>query len=707
VTVGETPVLESRRRYRLGAAVGIVSGAVCFTWMLTGGTWDLLQRNVNANFYDVQARALFHGHWDMPASTLTIEGIREGSRTYMYYGPVPAILRMPVLLLTHRFDGRLTVCSMLLAFLVAMVFVARLGWRIRSLVTSAPVSRKEAVLTAAVLLTAGVGSAFFFLGSDAFVYHEAELWGAALALGAFDFLLKWIVSPTVGALVGTGVFATLDILTRGSVGAGPVVALVLVDLAYGLVAVFGRRGRGDGSAAGGAGPRVLATLGLREIARPGRWAVMVLAMAAVPVLLYVALNEIKFGTLFTLPLNKQVLNPLDPNQRLALADNGGSLFGLKFVPTALLQFVRPDALRFSKLFPFVAFPPKAQVIGGVQYDILDFCSSLTSAMPALVALGVIGAVGAFGTRRDHRLAAVQLPIVGAVTGTFGVLAIAYIANRYLADFLPVVFLCALSGLYLLRARSAGWRPRWRRLVAVGLGVLALFGVWVNVGLGLLYQRQLRGSVPVSMRAGFVAFQERLNHDLFDASWPGLTRVGSLGRPGPPGSLAIVGRCTALYQSNGSVWAAVERSTAGGHYRLSVVFPARAGGAPWPILVNGTRGHADYLAVQPVGAGRIRFQYLFQGYHQRWALGSVVSVVPGRRYVIDAVLDPRVPQVTAHLDGATVLLGYLIRATATVHVGVDPFGGPTLAHFPGALRRLPVTTPICDALEAGLRRAGGS
>ena len=705
MTPGETPSLESRRRYRLGAAAGIASGAACFAWMLTGGTWQLLQRNVNANFYDVQARALFHGHWDMPASTLTIEGIREGSRTYMYYGPVPAILRMPVLLLTHRFDGRLTVCSMLVAFLVAMVFVARLGWRIRSLVTHAPVSRNEAVLTAGTLFVAGVGSAFFFLGSDAFVYHEAELWGAALALGAFDFLLEWILSASAGAIVGSGLFATLAILTRGSVGAGPVVALVLVALAYGLVAVLGRRARHRGTA-DGAGPRVLATLGLRPIERPGRWAAMVLAVAAVPVLLYVAINEIKFGTLVTLPINKQVNNPFNPSQAIALADNGGSLFGLKFVPTAVLQYLRPDALRFSGLFPFVAFPPPAQVIGGVRYESLDFASSLTAAMPALVALGVIGVVGAFGTRRDHRLAAVQLPMVGAATGTFGVLAIAYVANRYLADFLPLVALCALSGLYLLRARWAGWRPRWRRVGAVALGLLALFGVWVNVGLGLLYQRQLRDSAPIAMRAGFVAFQQRLNQDLSGGTWPGLKRVNSLGPPGTPGSLVIVGRCTALYQSIGTMWEPVERSTAAGHYRLSAVFPARAGGRPWPILVNGTRGHADYLAVQPVGVGRVRFQYLFQGYHQGWVRGPTVAVVPGRRYVVDAVFDARLPEVTAHLDGASVLSSYLVRNSA-IRVGVDPFGGPTLSRFPGQLRRLAVTTPICDGLAAQLKERGGS
>jgi hypothetical protein len=704
VTVGEIPSLESRRLYLLGALAGTVAGAVCFTWMLTGGTWQLLQRNLNSNFYDVQARALLHGHWDMPASTLAIEGIREGSRTYMYYGPFPAILRMPVLLLTHRLDGRLTVCSMLLAFLVAMVFVARLGWRIRSLVTKAPVLAGEAVLTAGVLFVAGVGSAVFFMGSDAIVYHEAELWGAALALGAFDFLVKWIVSPSSGALAGSGLFATLAILTRGSVGAGPVIALGLVGLGYGAVAVLGRQELGIATAGGGP-TRLLAVLGLRQADRPGRWAVMLLAVAAVPALLYVVINEIKFGTLVSLPLNKQVFTSLNLNRRITLADNGGSLFGLKFVPTALVQYLRPDALRFSRLFPFVAFPPQALVIGGVHYDTLDFASSLTSSMPAMVALGVVGLTGIFGRGRDHGLGALRLPAVGAAAGTAGVLAIAFVANRYLADFLPVGVLCALAGLHLLRARWSDWRRKRRRLAAAALGLLALFGIWINVGLGLLYQRQLRPSIPITMRAGFVSFQQRLDHDLFGADRPEVTRVSSLGRPGPPGSLVIVGRCTALYQSNGSIWAAVERSQADGHYRFSVVFPAKAGGPPWPILVNGTRGHADYLAVQPVGVGRIRFQYLFQGLHQRWVYGPTVEVVPGRRYVVDAVLDSRIPQVTAHLDGASVLLTLLVRPGTRFEVGVDPFDGPTLARFPGPIRSLPVTTPVCDTLEARLDRAG--
>jgi hypothetical protein len=694
-------VPESRRRYRSGAAAGTLAGAVCFTWLLTGGTFQLFQRNLYANFYDVQARALFHGHWDMSAGTLTVEGIREGARTYMYYGPVPALLRMPVLLLTHRFDGRLTVCSMLLAFLVAMLFIAHLGWRIRALVTSAAVSRAEAGVTAVVLFVAGVGSAFFFLGSDALIYHEAELWGAALALGALDFLVGWIVSPAPGTLVASGLFATLSILTRGSVGAGPVAALGLAGLAYGVAAILGRRRSRTPSG----GDRLLMGLGLRAADRPGRWAVMLLAAAAVPVLLYVAINEIKFGTLVSLPLEKQVFTAVNHNRQVTLADNGGSLFGLKFIPTALLQYLRPDALRFTRLFPFAAFPPRATVIGGVHYDTLDFSSSLTTSMPAMVVLGVLGLFAVFGRRRGERLAALRLPVVGAAVGTIGVLTIAYVAERYLADVMPLLVLCALAGFHLLRARWASWRPAWRRVAASALAALALFGILVNVTLAVVYQRQLRPSVPVVMRAGFVDLQQRIDADLFGGDRPEVTQRSVLGPPEAPGALVIVGRCLALYQSNGSAWGAVERSEAVGHYRFSVTFPARAAGSRWPILVNGTRAHADYLAVQPVGSGRIRFEYLFQGYHQTWVDGPTVSVVPGERYVVDAVFDPRLPEVTAHLDGSSVLDAHLVRPTATVDVGVDPFGGPTLGHFPGTLRRLPVTTPICDALAARLRRAG--
>ena len=59
-----------------------------------------------SNFYDLQARALLDGHLWVPDQSLGIEGFVVDGHTYMYFPPFPALLRVPVLLLTDRFDGR-------------------------------------------------------------------------------------------------------------------------------------------------------------------------------------------------------------------------------------------------------------------------------------------------------------------------------------------------------------------------------------------------------------------------------------------------------------------------------------------------------------------------------------------------------------------------------------------------------------------------
>ncbi|MHB8457266.1 MAG: hypothetical protein ACYDBS_06200, partial [Acidimicrobiales bacterium] len=231
----------SSRPYTAGCLVGSLLATAAFCWMLTGGTWNFFQTGLNANFYDAQARALLAGHWSMPPRVLSIEGFVEHHKTYMYFGPFPALVRMPILLLTHSLDGRLTELSMLVAFVLALAFTAYLGWQIRSLVAgNRGVSRREAVLAGLVMVVVGVGSNFFFLASDPIVYHEAELWGTCLAIGSLGYLVAFLRRQRPGTLLTAGLLATCSMLTRGSVGAGPVAALGITAGTWILLAA-GRR----------------------------------------------------------------------------------------------------------------------------------------------------------------------------------------------------------------------------------------------------------------------------------------------------------------------------------------------------------------------------------------------------------------------------------------------------------------------------------
>ncbi len=461
----------------------------------------------------------------MPANILTIEGIRTGSRTDMYYGPVPAFLRIPVLVFTHRLDGRLTQPSLLIGFLLALTFVALLCWRIRGMVRGpADLRRSECLLTAALIVVIGLGSILFFLGSTAQVYEEAEMWGAAFTLGAFFSLLGFLERPVAGRLVSTGVFATLAMLTRGSVGAGPLVALALVASVYLLAWSATRLERLEPAAR-----RTVRTLGVRLADRPGRFSIGLIAATAVPLALYAAVNDVKFGSLFNIPVTRQVFSMENAHRQAVLASNGGSLFGLKFLPTNMLQFVRPDALAVTRLFPWLFFPGKALVLGNVLYDSRDWTSSVTACMPALFILAVVGIVKVYkpgsgsrtGTRTDTDtdtgtvceapgVATLRLPLVGAAAGTYGILTIAFIAQRYLADAMPFLLLAGLVGWHVVIRRVATIAPVARAVGAVLLVVLALFGLWATFSLSLFYQRELGPlvSIPRARRHGRVPAADR-------------------------------------------------------------------------------------------------------------------------------------------------------------------------------------------------------
>ena len=169
-------------------------------------------------------------------------------------------------------------------------------------------------ITGGFALAVGVSSPLLWLSSEALVYHEAELWGAALALAGFDRVVAWWATRRGLDLLGAGALAAVALSTRPSSGTGP---------GLGAGRAGGRAGRAAASGGSVRGP---------------------LGAAAVPFLLYACVNLVRFGVPLSTPFDRQVLNEFSADRRAALADNGGTLFGLKFVPTALVQYLRPDTI---------------------------------------------------------------------------------------------------------------------------------------------------------------------------------------------------------------------------------------------------------------------------------------------------------------------------------------------------------------------------
>ena len=202
----------SKRRFLGAVLIGIGVVAIPYLWILC----DLWTRSPSllrtaqsdgyaSNFYDLQARAMFHGHLFVANGSLAEEAFVHDGHQYTYFGIFPSILRMPVLLITSRLDGQLTAPSMLLAWSVTALFVSLLVWRIRIMVRGPVVlGRAEAASYGVWVATVMGGSVLMALASSPWVFTEDVAWSVALTVGCLFTLLGVLERPSWGRVTGSG-----------------------------------------------------------------------------------------------------------------------------------------------------------------------------------------------------------------------------------------------------------------------------------------------------------------------------------------------------------------------------------------------------------------------------------------------------------------------------------------------------------------------
>ena len=305
-------------------------------WLL----WDLWSGSVNPlravpydNFYDLQARALFHGHLYLPNGQMGIEAFVHDGRQYTYFGLFPSIIRMPILLVTSSFDGQLTAPSILFAWMFTAVFSALMLWRLRILM------RGEALLGRAEAASYGPADGHHHgrVGHPLPGGHALHLQrGLRLerpphrrqplrpARGARE-------RPPRGRVVASGVLILCANLDRTPPGWACIIAAFLVAGWFALG---------------------------RSQAANRRWALPMVAGRAGALPVSCAVTYAKFGIPVGLPMADQVWTTVNAHRRYFLAANGGKAFSFGFLPSTLWAYFQPFGIRLSGLFPFILPPAR-------------------------------------------------------------------------------------------------------------------------------------------------------------------------------------------------------------------------------------------------------------------------------------------------------------------------------------------------------------
>lgn len=485
-----------------------------------------------AAFFETQGNSFLDGRIDVPPESMGIEGFEIDGRTYMYFGPFPALIRMPLLLVTNEFNGQLTVLSMALAWIVLAVFASRLLWLVRTcLVGERSVTRLDAVLAAVLLAGITGGTNLTFDAALPWVYNEVYLWQAALVVTAMYWMIRVALDPSPATLRWLGLAALAAALTRTT--GGWAVCIGVIGLAIWL---WRRRAPGES-------PRIAA---------------LCLAAALVPLAIASALNLAKFGNVFLFPLEEQVWTEVNAHRREALEVNGGTITGLQFFRPALVAYFSPLGIRFVDYFPWITLPAEPAGGYGAFIDQSYRTGSVTAFMTVflVLALAALPVLLRRGSSRPD-VAALRLPALSAFLMTGGVMAYGYLAFRYTGEFVPALILGSTISLWAWVAPLAA---RGRVAAAGTVGVLSVgvaFAMAANALVGF-------SAAAMQYRGEPVARYLSLQNDLSGgpgSSYAGLIRTGDgLPEEGRADDLWVRGDCDGLYLHTGDAyepWVIVE------------------------------------------------------------------------------------------------------------------------------------------------------
>jgi len=664
-----------RRRFTYAALGGVVVASVPFLWLLMNdwtGTYDPL-RSIPyfGNFYDEQAQAIMHGHLWVPTGSLGIEGFVHDGHTFTYFGLLPSLLRIPVILAAPSLTGRLTAPSILLAWLLTGLFASMLIWRVRIMLRgSVALGRAEAICLGVLVATIMGGSVLLFLGAAPWVYDEDIAWAVPVTIATLFVFLGILNFPSRGQLVAASGLILAGVLGRQSAALACIVgALIIAGWFY-----FGR-----------------------DDPEHRRWALPMVAVGLVPFAVSCVVNWLKFGTVVNgLPLAIQVWTKVNAHRRIFLASTGGKGYSFHFFPTTLWTYFQPFGLHVQSTFPFLTLPVSSpHVFGGYVVDILYPTASVPASMPLLFFLSVWGLLVTFRRHPGRGRALMRIPLIVAAGATFVDFELGYIAPRYLADFLPFLVLGGAIGFIDLWQR---WEQRAsaRKAGVAALVALAVFSLVANLGIALSTTVEWTSTQAMNYLHAIKAVSDATGHPLANQ----VHRGSALPFWAPANEVFVVGDCAGLYISSGinfqivptfqierSTWVTVEQGTAF-DTTLNVTFntPPSTLGAGVPLLRIGL----DTVFVRSVGHGQVQVvlgdpRYPFFGPPFKPVLGAPYST----RVVTNTVLH----MVTVTMGYGVVLNGVLSGAAFGAPVEVQPPHDVLGFPAPLTVRREP--TPPAD------------
>lgn len=367
----------------------------------TGGRQVFVNEMLSEAF-DSQAEHFLRGNVDVDGEAIRHEAMIVRGHARMYFGPFPALLRIPLNAIWPSARGKWGRVSGCLAVSVALAAFARLVGR--ALERSDVSWRAARFVGITSLIGFALASPLLLLLGNMSIYNEAVIWGLAGAVAALSFAYAAInARPRVATweLFGFAASTAVALLSRATFGA----PLLVVALA-------------------------LAVPLLRQ--RAWRDLLVVALPIALALFGYALLSYARFGTF----LGVSYSHYINPTHREFARSHG--TFDFARVPFALADYFTLRLPRIDSVSPFV-HAQRHRLAHGAIFS-LPFSETYVSVLWSSLWLIAAAAVGAFTLSRRNAAMLFDRIVIAAFLGE-ALLILAYfaLAQRYAAELYPLLF----------------------------------------------------------------------------------------------------------------------------------------------------------------------------------------------------------------------------------------------------------------------------
>ena len=434
--------------------------ALVYAFLLTKTTFDPIAADHLGLTFNSMLDHLLRKRWDVDPAAVGNEAFVLDGRSYAYFGPLPAVLRLPLVLVPHwqtLYVERLS-CWMAILLGIGAQFSA-----VTAMMSKATVVIREKIEPILKLACVGGGVPMILSFKGALIYHEAILWAWAFAMLFIAAALKGLdrgsILP-VSAFYLRSTYAGLCLLTRSITGAGLFVVIGLFLLRDMLRLRVWRM--------------PLAGLVWKRLIGPSMTLAVFLLTTAI-------VNEGRWRNPFCFAdLRKQLFQvAIFPDRLIRLHQYGlfslhrfwiGFLYYVFPIWTARLEAALPLSKQISDLFDAAEQPAESIFLTDPLWCLLALCG-LVMILRRRALVGVIPLV-------------IGLSLVPALMMTAWDLAF-----RYRFEFAPLLFALSCVAIRALAPQIDSVKISQNRLIPVSLCALQIVG---SVAAGVLYNQSLLG-----------------------------------------------------------------------------------------------------------------------------------------------------------------------------------------------------------------------